>query len=115
MTNYIPIPEWDGTKWVPKDHRHYDGDFGYLTVDWPEGFDPLCIPLPRHQIGDWVNFEWSGGERFGQIRSIQLHGGQCDNVMEAIDERYIDREPDYDIYWNGHGRGVRQSLIKVKK
>jgi len=116
--NYIPIPHWNGSKWIPCNHtkcgtgeEYFNG---YLIVPWPNEFDPSTLIPPKFNIGDTVYFKWGSedGVKIGKIRSIRTFGGAFndEDINEIIKDRYF-REPDYDIYWNGHGRSVREYNI----
>ncbi len=121
MTNYIPIPVWDGEKWRPLNFTKPSTSFyGYEEMPWPEGFDPTTIPRPKFNLGWFVQFKRDNGLAIGEIRAIRLHGGcwelgdYCrtyyNNVLDVCKERYF-REPDYTIYWNAHGRCVAERNI----
>lgn len=80
MTNaYIPSLHWDPDeqRWVPK--------HGFTVVGFPPGLNPGALPKPAYEVGQRVRFSWYGPAPWeGEIRGIQIAGGEFDPDSEAI-------------------------------
>ena len=109
---YLPSLHWDLDlqKWIPK-HR-------FTVVELPTEVDPNVLPKPDYQIGERVRFSWYGATPWeGEIRGIQIAGGEYDPHNEAI-EYIIQRQylhPNSMIYLiqaRGHIRMVAAPKIR---
>lgn len=107
---YIPIPVWNNKKgWEPLDFTK-----GRILSVWPEGVELDRLPKPPFLIGETIRFKWGGNtpEMEGRITEITLHGGTCDNIKEAMEERYYNpKKFQFTAYANGHARWVRIQKI----
>jgi len=77
---YIPSLHWDPDlqNWIPK--------HGFTVVELPVDVDPKLLPKPTYQIGERVRFSWYGTTPWeGEIRGIQIAGGEYDPYHEAIE------------------------------
>jgi hypothetical protein len=112
MSNaYIPSLHWDPDRqrWIPK--------HGFTIVEFPPELDPNMLPKPAYQIGERVRFSWYGSTPWeGEIRGVQIAGGEYDPYNEAIEyaiqRRYL--RPNAMIYLiqaRGHIRMVAASKI----
>jgi hypothetical protein len=109
IEKYLPVPEWNGIrgKWEPIDFRN-----GQRVVDWPEGFDPLVLPVPEYNDGDKVQFVRDETcAREGVVRRVLLSGGvygPLEDRDEAIKRLYLDAENIiYIITARGHDHRVK--------
>lgn len=78
--NYFPSLHWnpDHQQWIPK--------LGFTVVDLPAEVDPSVLPRPAYAIGERVRFSWYGPTPWeGEIRGIQIAGGEYDPLNEAIE------------------------------
>jgi hypothetical protein len=110
--NYFPSLHWDQDlqKWIPKR--------GFTVVDLPADLDAKVLPNPAYQIGERVRFSWYGPTPWeGEIRGIQIAGGEYDPDNEAIEStiqrRYF--RPNSMIYLiqaRGHIRMVAAPKIQ---
>jgi len=110
---YIPIPMWDNKKgWQPIDFAK-----GHTLSEWPEGIELDRLPKPPFKVGEVIRFEWdkySTPYMQGPITEIQLAGGTCDNIKEAMEERYYDpKKLQFTANANGHSRWVRLEKITI--
>lgn len=77
MTNDVPTPVWNSAtgSWEPVDRRD-----GQRVTQWPDGFDPGCLPQPEYQEGEHVQFVRDETcAREGRVRRVLLtpHPGAC--------------------------------------
>jgi hypothetical protein len=110
--HYLPSLHWDPDlqQWIPK-HR-------FTVVELPAEVDPHVLPKPAYQIGERVRFSWYGTTPWeGEIRGIQIAGGEYDAENEAIgytlQRRYL--HPNSMIYLiqaRGHIRMVAAPKIQ---
>ena len=108
---YIPSLHWDPDlqKWIPK--------YGFTVVELPVDVDPKLLPKPTYQIGERVRFSWYGTTPWeGEIRGIQIAGGEYDPYYEAIEHviqrRYL--RPNSMVYLiqaRGHIRMVASPKV----
>jgi hypothetical protein len=81
MSNsYLPSLHWDQDQqcWIPK--------HGFTTVEFPSELNTNMLPKPAYQIGERVRFSWYGPTPWeGEIRGIQIAGGEYDPYTEAIE------------------------------
>ncbi len=108
---YLPSLHWepDLQNWIPK--------HGFTVVELPAEVDPNVLPKPAYQIGERVRFSWYGTTPWeGEIRGIQIAGGEYDPYNEAIEytiqRRYL--RPNSMIYLiqaRGHIRMVAAPKI----
>lgn len=81
MSNvYLPSLHWDPDfqKWIPKR--------GFTVVELPAEVDPRVLPKPVYQVGERVRFSWYGATPWeGEIRGIQIAGGEYNPYNEAIE------------------------------
>src|SRR3974390_665330 len=109
--NYLPSLHWDLDiqKWIPKR--------GFTVVELPAEVDPNVLPKPAYQIGERVRFSWYGTTPWeGEIRGIQIAGGEYDAYNEAIEHtiqrRYLrPHSMIYLIQAHGHIRIVDGTKI----
>jgi hypothetical protein len=77
---YLPSLHWDPDlqQWIPKR--------GFTVVELPPQVDQNVLPKPAYQIGERVRFSWYGTTLWeGEIRGIQIAGGEYDPYYEAIE------------------------------
>jgi hypothetical protein len=77
---YLPSLYWnpDVLQWIPK--------HGFKVVGFPAEVDPKMLPTPTYQVGERVRFSWYGVTPWeGEIRGIQIAGGDYDPYSEAIE------------------------------
>ena len=77
---YLPSLHWDPDlqTWIPK--------HGFTVVELPAEVDPKTLPTPAYQVGERVRFSWYGATPWeGEIRGIQIAGGEYDPYSEAIE------------------------------
>ena len=109
--NYLPSLYWDQDlqKWIPKQ--------GFTTVELPAEIDPSVLPKPAYQIGERVRFSLYGPTPWeGEIRRIQIAGGEYNPYNEAIEytiqRRYLRQNSmTYLIQARGHIRMVAAPKI----
>ncbi len=109
--HYLPSLHWDPDllKWIPKR--------GFTVVDLPAEVDPNVLPKPAYQIGERVRFSWYSPTPWeGEIRGIQIAGGEYDPDNEAIEytiqRRYLrPHSMIYLIQARGHIRMVAATKI----
>jgi len=112
MSNsYLPSLYWDQDqqRWIPKRN--------FTVVEFPAEVDPNALPRPTYAIGERVRFTWYGSAPWeGEIRGIQIAGGEYDPYTEAIEytiqRRYL--RPNSMIYLiqaRGHIRMVAAPKI----
>ena len=78
--HYLPSLHWDPDlqKWVPKRR--------FTIVELPDEVDPKALPKPTYHIGERVRFSWYGTTPWeGEIRGIQIAGGEYDPYKESIE------------------------------
>jgi len=79
--NYLPSLLWDPDlqTWIPKR--------GFTVVELPAEVDLKILPRPAYQVGERVRFSWYGATPWeGEIRGIQIAGGEYDPYSEAIEQ-----------------------------
>jgi hypothetical protein len=77
---YLPSLHWDQDlqQWIPKR--------GFTTVELPPQVDQRSLPTPVYQIGERVRFSFYAATPWeGEIRGIQIAGGEYDPYNEAIE------------------------------
>jgi hypothetical protein len=81
MSNsYLPSLHWD------QDHQHWIPKRGFTTVELPAEVDPNILPNPTYAIGERLRFSWYGTIPWeGEIRGIQIAGGEYNPYTEAIE------------------------------
>ncbi len=109
--NYLPSLHWnpDILQWIPK--------HGFTAVDLPDEVDPSVLPEPTYHVGERVRFSWYGATPWeGEIRGIQIAGGEYDPYHQAIEyviqQRYL--RPNSMVYLiqaRGHIRMVAAPKI----
>lgn len=105
VCTWIPLPKWDGKKWVPKGPYTSPEQLEQPIVEWPECIDVNLLPEPRFNIGDKVRFEWDKGFLVGIIKKISLCGGGTIACYEKDPQKKYNAIY-YEIYANGHGRAI---------
>ena len=108
---YLSSLHWD------QDHQRWIPKRGFTIVELPAEVDPNILPKPAYAIGERVRFSWYGPTPWeGEIRGIQIAGGEYDPYNEAI-EYTIQRQylrPNSMIYLiqaRGHIRMVAATKI----
>jgi hypothetical protein len=110
--HYLPSLHWDPDlqKWIAKR--------GFSVVNLPAEVDVNLVPKPAYQIGERVRFSWYGAKPWeGEIRGIQIAGGEYDPSDEAIEytiqRRYLrSNSMIYLIQARGHIRMVAAPKIQ---
>jgi hypothetical protein len=110
--NYLPSLHWDSDslRWIPKR--------SFTTVELPSEVDPNMLPKPAYQIGERVRFSWYSTTPWeGEIRGIQIAGGEYDAYNESIEysiqRRYLPpNSMVYLIQARGHIRMVASQKIQ---
>lgn len=106
MTDNLPSLHWDQDQqqWIPK--------HGFTTVEFPPEVNTNMLPKPAYTIGERVRFSWYGSTPWeGEIRGIQIAGGEYDPYNESIEfliqRRYLrSNSMIYLIQASGHIRMV---------
>jgi hypothetical protein len=105
--------------YLPSLHRHPDlqqwiPKRGITTVELPPEVDPTLLPRPAYAIGQRVRFSLYGPSPLeGEIRGIQIAGGEYDPYTEAVEytiqQRYLrSNSMIYLIQARGHIRIVAE-------
>ncbi|HLZ63402.1 MAG TPA: hypothetical protein VKR06_41235 [Ktedonosporobacter sp.] len=106
---YLPVPIWNSAigGWEPIDSRG-----GQRMVSWPNGFNPLVLPIPEYINGDHVQFVRDETcAREGIIRRVSLRGGvygPLENQDEVIRRWYLNAdEITYIVTARGHDHRIK--------
>jgi hypothetical protein len=108
---YLPSLHWD------QDHQRWIPKRGFTIVELPSEVDSNVLPIPAYQIGERVRFSWYGPTSWeGEIRGIQIAGGEYDPYNEVIEHviqrRYLrSHSMIYLIQARGHIRMVAAPKI----
>jgi len=76
----LPSLHWD------QDHQCWIPKRGFTVVELPAEVDPKMLPKPAYRVGERVRFSWHGATPWkGEIRGIQIAGGEYNPYNEAIE------------------------------
>lgn len=82
MNASLPIPEWDGERWIPTPKLYKN------QGEWPEGFDPVMLDRPQATLGEVIAFRVRGSSVLTRMQVQRItyaaHPFYLDSVMIGL-------------------------------